>query len=284
MTPRTAGLTGLTLVAFAANSWLCRAALVSDSIDPASFTAVRLGTGAAVLAALAWRGRDAESRAAGSYRSAAALFGYALLFSLAYLELDAGMGAMLLFGAVQATMLLGGLADGHRPSSGEGLGLAVALAGLVWLTAPGRTAPQPWAAAGMALAGVAWGIYSLHGRGARRPLAANAGNFARTLPAALAAVAVAVAMGAGHAGGRGLALAAISGGLTSGLGYALWYAALPGLSPVQAGVVQLAVPVLAAAGGVALLGERISGRLVGAGALVLGGIALAVLSRRPARR
>jgi drug/metabolite transporter (DMT)-like permease len=281
MTARTIGLTATALVAFAANSWLCRAALRSGAIDAASFTAVRLATGALVLAAIARRGGARERSEYGSWGSAAALFGYALAFSFAYLALDAGVGALALFGAVQLTMLAGGVAAGHCPALAELAGMVVALAGLTVLAAPGRSAPSPLALAGMAAAGVAWGLYSLRGRSATRPLAANAGNFARAVPAALGALAVASAVGGMHASPRGLALAAVSGGVTSGLGYAVWYAALPRMSALVAGLVQLLVPVMAAAGGVVLLGESIDTRLVVASSLVLGGIALALA--RPAR-
>lgn len=279
MTARTALLTGTALVAFAANSWLCRAALRGGAIDPASFTAVRLVCGALVLVALARRGGGA-AESGGSWASAAALFAYAIAFSLAYLELDAGVGALVLFGAVQLTMLAGGVLAGQRPTAADLVGMTLALAGLALLAAPGRSGADPLAAGGMAVAGVAWGIYSLRGRGARRPLASNAVNFARAVPGGVAALAAAGALGAVHASPRGLALAAVSGGITSGLGYAVWYAALRGLDAHRAGLVQLAVPVLAALGGVAWLGERVSLRLAVAGALVLGGIALALVAHR----
>ncbi|HSM13309.1 MAG TPA: DMT family transporter [Thermoanaerobaculia bacterium] len=279
MTARTAGLTAVALVAFAANSWLCRAALRGGAIDPASFTAVRIGCGALVLVALARRGGGASGRG-GSWASAAALFVYAIAFSLAYLELDAGVGALVLFGAVQLTMLAGGLLGGQRPGPADLVGMALALAGLALLAAPGRAGADPLAAAGMAAAGVAWGVYSLRGRSAHRPLASNAVNFARAVPGGLLALGVAAGLGAVHVSARGLALAAISGAITSGLGYAIWYAALRGLGAHEAGLVQLAVPVLAALGGVAWLGERVTLRLAAAGALVLGGIALALVARR----
>jgi drug/metabolite transporter (DMT)-like permease len=280
---RTLALTATALVAFAANSWLCRAALRAGAIDAASFTGVRLASGAAVLWLLA-RSRPAAAtaggRRSGERLAAAALFVYAIAFSFAYLELDAGTGALLLFPAVQLTMLVGGVLAGHRPGGIEALGMAVALAGLVVLAAPGATAPPPPAAAGMVLAGIAWGIYSLRGRGVATPLLATAHNFRRTLPLVAATLAVAWAAGALAPTARGVGLAAVSGGLTSGVGYAIWYAALPGLTPLAGGLAQLAVPVLAAAGGVVLLGETVTSRLVVASALVLGGIALALVDRR----
>jgi len=274
MRTRTLALTATALVAFAANSWLCRAALRSHAIDAASFTALRLATGAAVL----WLLVRSGERRVGSFGSAAALFAYALSFSLAYLALDAGVGALILFAAVQLTMLAGGILEGHRSSPAEVLGVALALAGLVVLGAPGASAPPPPAAAGMTLAGIAWGIYSLRGRGVERPLLATADNFRRTLPAAALVAVVAVVNGA-RATPRGALLAALSGGLTSGVGYAIWYAALPALRPLVAGLVQLLVPILAALGGIVLLGERLTGRLLVAGSLVLAGLGLALARR-----
>lgn len=277
----TAALTVGALFCFAGNSWLCRAALRAREIDPASFTAVRIAAGAAVLALLVLaRSRPVRGpRFAGSVGSAAALFAYAIAFSLAYLRLDSGVGALALFGAVQLTMMTGGFLAGHRPTVSDATGVALAFSGLALLALPGATAPDPLAVLGMTLAGTAWGVYSLRGRSETSPpLAVTAGNFALALPLAAAALAVAFAFAPPHASRRGLALAALSGGLTSGVGYAIWYAALPGLRAVQAGLVQLVVPVLTALGGVLLLGERLSLRLAAAAALVLSGIALALLA------
>lgn len=277
---RTLLLTATALIAFAANSWLCRAALRDGAIDAAGFTAMRLAAGAAVLALVARRrSSSAPSSSGGDWLSAAALFVYAIAFSFAYLALDSGVGALVLFAAVQLTMLGGGVRAGHRPRALESGGVLLALAGLAWFALPGADAPPPLAAAGMAAAGVAWGIYSLLGRGASRPLAANAGNFVRTLPAAALALALWAAGEGLFATPRGLALAAFSGGVTSGLGYAVWYAALGGLTPLLAGLVQLLVPILAAVGGVVLLGETLTPRLFAAGAVVLAGIALALVER-----
>jgi drug/metabolite transporter (DMT)-like permease len=276
---RTALLTCATLTCFAANSLLCRLALGPRAIDAASFTAVRVAAGAAALALLVRLDPAArQARGAGSWGSAAALFAYAILFSLAYLRIGAGVGALILFGAVQATMIGGGLLKRERPGAAEWLGLAVALAGLVVLTAPGRQAPDALGAASMGAAGIAWGVYSLRGRGVQSPLAATAGNFARSVPFAAAALAIGASQM--HAAPRGILLAVASGAVASGMGYTIWYEALRGLSATRAAIVQLAVPVLAAAAAVPLLGERITLRLVGAGALVLGGIALAILARR----
>jgi drug/metabolite transporter (DMT)-like permease len=253
-------------------------------VDAGSFTLVRLASGALALGLLAGRhGAWDPVWRSGSATAAGALFAYALAFSLAYLRLDAGTGALILFGAVQVTMIGRGMATGHRPAPLEWLGLLVSLAGLVLLVAPGLRAPDPAGAALMALAGVAWGVYSLRGVGAADPVGANASNFIRTVPlAVLAALSLSIAT---HATPRGLLLAATSGAVTSGLGYAVWYAALPGLTPLRAAVLQLAVPVLAAAGGVALLGETVTLRLAVAGVVVLGGIALAVVAgvARPTR-
>jgi drug/metabolite transporter (DMT)-like permease len=245
---------------------------------------VRIAAGAAVLAVLVLlrpapdAGPDPRARFAGNFASALALFGYAIAFSLAYLRLDSGVGALILFGAVQITMMAGAVVAGQRPTAVDAVGVALAFSGLALLAAPGATAPEPLAALGMALAGASWGIYSLRGRReAAPPLAVTAGNFARALPLAALALAAAALVATPAASRRGLALAAISGALTSGVGYAIWYAALPRLKALEAGIVQLAVPVLAASGGVLLLGERLSLRLAAATVLVLGGIALALV-------
>ncbi|MBL8977687.1 MAG: DMT family transporter [Gemmatimonadetes bacterium] len=277
----TAVFTGLALLAFAANSLLCRLALSTGAIDPASFTGVRLLTGAAALALLA---RPRTSPAAGaepSWASAAMLFLYAVPFSYAYVSLGAATGALLLFGAVQLTMILGAVRRGHHPTAGEWAGLALAFGGLVYLLLPGFTAPPPLGAALMLLAGAAWGVYSLRGHRVQNPLAQTASNFARTTPM-VAALGLAAAPTL-HLEVRGVLLAALSGAVASGLGYVAWYRALPALRGVIASVVQLAVPVLAAGGGVLLLGERITPRLVLASLAVLGGIGWALLARpRPA--
>jgi drug/metabolite transporter (DMT)-like permease len=277
---RTIALTAAALLAFAANSVLCRLALRSQVIDPWTFTAVRLASGALILLPLLLRGRSSEGRRLRGV-SAAALFGYALAFSLAYLELDAGTGALLLFGSVQVTMIGAGLASGERPSKLRALGMLTAAVGLVVLVAPGVSSPQPLAAASMALAGICWGVYSLRGRGERAPLRATASNFVAAAPAGL--LALLAAPGSSSVTAYGVGLAVVSGALTSGLGYVAWYAALPGHSATSASIVQLAVPVIAAGGGVVWLGERPSWRLLGASALTLGGILMALLARRPAR-
>jgi len=278
---RTTLLTLVTLTAFAGNSVLCRLALRTDAIDPISFTALRLASGAVVLLPFSrsWGARRAEG-AEGSWdaRAAAALFVYALAFSLAYVSLDAGTGALLLFGLVQVTMIASGLRGGERPGALRVVGIVLATLGVVLLVLPGVTAPDPGGALLMSAAGVSWGYYSLLGRGVRAPTTATARNF---LLAGAVGVLLPLCCPSSRAiTGTGALLAVASGALTSGLGYVLWYMALRGHSATSAAVVQLAVPVLAAAGGVLLLDERPGARLYGAGALTLGGIALAVLARR----
>jgi drug/metabolite transporter (DMT)-like permease len=268
----------LAMFAFAANSLFCRLALGRGGIDPASFTAIRLASGAVVLALLTMFGR---SRDAATWRcdarSALALFGYAAAFSLAYRQLSAGTGALLLFGAVQVTMLTVALIGGERPRAGEWLGLVAAVAGLVYLVLPGVTAPPLGASAFMIVAGLAWGVYSLRGRGARDPLSTTARNFVWSVPLG---VAFWFLWRESHVvTAPGVTWAVLSGALASGIGYAVWYTALPALSATRAATVQLTVPVLAAFGGVLFLGERITARLMLASALVLGGVALAIFAK-----
>ena len=262
----------LALNGFAFNSLLCRMALRPDLIDAVSFTAVRLGAGAVALFLLARGGFNA-----GSWTSALTLIGYAITFSLAYRGVGAGVGALILFGTVQATMIGWGMLRGEHPRRGEWVGLSVSLCGLFGLVLPSLSAPPLASAALMMAAGIGWGAYSLHGRGSTRPLADNAGNFLRAAPVAIALAAVTAAAGHAHAAPQGVLLAVISGAVTSGVGYALWYLALPALTRARAAILQLAVPVLAAAGGVILLGEHVTARLAICGVLVLGGVALAVL-------
>jgi len=265
-------LTVATLVAFAANSILCRMALRAEAIDPVSFTALRLVSGAVALSPFLRHGERHWS-----LRSAAALFAYAFGFSLAYVWLDAGTGALLLFGAVQVTMIGVALRRGERPSVLRVIGIAAAVAGVVVLVLPGVTAPEPGGALLMIAAGIAWAVYSLLGHGASAsPTVTSACNFAMAAPASL--VVLAFCASAASVTPMGALLAVVSGAVTSGLGYVLWYSALRGHSATSAAVVQLAVPVIAAAGGVALLGEEPTSRLVASGALTLGGVAVAVLA------
>lgn len=279
---RTVMLTVVAMLAFAANSLLCRMALQQDAIDAASFSSVRLASGALALALLARMRQGAASRARPGWAAAAALFGYVVLFSWAYRSLGAGTGALILFGAVQLTMFAAGLRAGERFVPLAWAGFVLAVAGLVWLVAPGLAAPPPLGAALMAGAGVAWGAYSLLGRRAGDPLLASAGNFLRATPLALLLSVVLAAHA--HATPAGLALAAASGAVTSGIGYVIWYAALKGLSALRAATVQLSVPPIAAFGGAWLLGEAITPRLVGASIAILGGIALVLAARARAGR
>ena len=276
---RLALLTLLAMLAFAGNSLLCRLALKSTGIDAASFTSIRVVSGALVLWAIV-RMRDGARASAGSWPSGFWLFAYAAGFSFAYVTLSAGTGALLLFGAVQATMIGYGLCKGERLRGLQVAGLIVAFAGLAGLLLPGLSAPPALGAALMIFAGFSWGIYSLRGRGAGDPTRVTAGNFLRAVPFALA---VSVAMYArAAADAPGVAYAVASGALTSGVGYAIWYTALRGLKATIAATVQLSVPVIAALGGVALLGEPLTVRLLASSAAILGGIALVIAARRPA--
>ena len=275
-------LTALTLIAFAANSLLCRMALGGDLIDPVSFTTVRLVSGALALAPISRL--VAESRAPhktkGSWGSGLALFAYAAAFSLAYVSLSTGMGALILFGSVQMTMISAGLRSGERLGAVQWVGSAAAIAGLIYLVLPGISAPDPIGALLMSVAGIAWGVYSIRGKGAPAPVSMTAGNFLLSAPMAL--IASMVALASIHLEPSGILLALISGIVTSGLGYVLWYTALRSLTTTQASVVQLLVPVLAAFGGVAWLSEQVSVRLIAASLLILGGVAMAALKHDPA--
>ena len=286
--PRLALLTGLALLAFAGNSLLCRLALRGGGIDAASFTALRMASGALALALLdalrRQRARangngngDGDVVARGDWLSAFALFAYAAAFSFAYLGLTAATGALLLFGAVQLTMLGRAFALGERLHARQWLGLVAAGAGLLVLLLPGLQAPPVLNAALMLAAGAAWGVYSLRGRSAVRPLGTTAANFARAV--AFCVLLQALAPGAARFTTHGALLAVVSGAIASGLGYSLWYAALPSLTATRAAAVQLSVPFLAAAGAVLFLGEPMTARLALSAAAILGGLALALWSR-----
>lgn len=274
-------LTGVTMLAFAANPLLCRMAMGTSEIDPASFATVRVTSGALVLALIMMPRWLARGRTPVDWRAVAMLFAYMILFAFAYLSLSVGTGALILFGAVLLTMFGVALARGERFTSWSWVGLIVACLGLIYLVAPGVTAPDPAGAALMAAAGVAWGIYSLLGGSALDPLGDTANNFLFSVPLAL--VVSLLFLGDMHASGRGLALAVASGAFASGLGYAVWYAALAGLTATRAATVQLSVPVIAAFGGVVFLSEQITLRLLVSSVAVLGGIAL-VLAQRSGRR
>ena len=268
------------MLAFAANSVFCRLALGRAAIDAASFTLLRLTAGAvALLLICAAQGKAGRMLLRLDALSAAALFAYAAAFSFAYRDLTAGTGALLLFGAVQVTMIGTGLLRGERPAAAEWLGLVIALGGLGWLVSPGLAAPPPVGAGLMALAGVAWGVYSLRGRKSGTPLQTTVANFIWAVPPGL--LLFVAGPGEFHVSPAGIGWAVLSGALASGVGYAVWYAALPRLTATRAATLQLTVPVLAALGGLAFLAESISTRLVLASLLVLGGVALAILGRRP---
>jgi drug/metabolite transporter (DMT)-like permease len=313
-------LTLLAMVAFASNSLLCRAALKQTHIDAATFTFVRIFSGAVALCffmnvrtritvdrtatplaaasktrvgfpsppsspkrrgghfslkekvrrrVLGWKGN-------GNWPSALALFTYAAAFSFAYVDLSAGTGALLLFGAVQATMILWGLRKGERLDAIQIVGSVVAVTGLVILVFPGLSAPPLIGSILMLGAGVAWGVYSLRGKGVQNPATVTAGNFVRAVP--FSVVVWVIFLGSAHVDVAGVGYAITSGAIASGLGYVIWYSALPGLKAASAATVQLSVPVLAATGGILLLGEPITLRYVLASVAVLGGIALVVIT------
>ncbi len=265
------------MLAFAGNSLLCRLALRQTGIDPGSFTTIRLLSGALVLWLLVVHRGGSARPMAGSWASALALFAYAAGFSYAYVNLSAGTGALLLFGAVQATMISWGLWSGERLALRQVAGLACALAGLAGLLLPGLSAPPVGGALLMLAAGVAWGVYSLRARGGGDPTRVTAGNFVRCVPLALALGVATLPWATADLAGTAYAIA--SGAVASGLGYAIWYMALGGLNATRAASVQLSVPVIAAIGGMLLLGEPLSLRLVLASGAILGGIAL-VIARR----
>jgi drug/metabolite transporter (DMT)-like permease len=275
----TAALTALALTSFAFNSILTRMALGRGHLDAGGFTAVRLATGALTLALLvrAHSGSWQALRGKG-WKGPLALFGYAAPFSFAYLRIGAANGALVLFATVQLTMIAWGVTHGERPGARTWVGLALAAGGLAALTLPAASRPDPIGTALMVVAGVAWGSYSLQGKKVSDPLAANARAFLWGVPLALLLAAVTFRSSVGD--GRGLLLASASGALTSGLGYAVWYRALRGLTAVRAAILQLSVPVIAALAAVLLLGETVSSRLVLCGATVIAGVALALTGRR----
>lgn len=270
-------LTFLAMIAFAGNSLLCRAALNHTAIDPASFTGIRLVSGALMLWLLV-RIRKGAYQGRGNWLSALALFAYAAAFSFAYVSLPAATGALLLFGAVQTTMIGHGLWRGERLRRMQVVGLVLAGGGLVGLLLPGISAPPVFGSVLMLGAGVAWGVYSLRGKLGGDPTRVTAGNFLRAVPfAAVLSVLMLYRSSVDHAG---FWLAVCSGALASGIGYAIWYAAVPSLKAANAATVQLSVPVITAIGGVALLGEPVTLRLVCASAAVLGGIALVIFEKQ----
>lgn len=276
-TLRLSAYTALAMLAFAANSLLCRLALKETSIDAASFITVRILSGALLLWLLL-QTRAAKHGRQGSWRSAAALFIYVAAFSFAYLSLSVGTGALLLFGAVQVTMILAGLAAGERMGRLQIAGFIAALAGLVILVLPGIQAPTPAGSALMLLSGIAWGMYSLLGRGVTDAAAATAGNFLRAVPMAIGFSLLALPWFKLDA--SGVLYAVMSGTLASGLGYVLWYRVLREMSVINASTVQFSAPVIAAVGGIILLDEAFSINLAIASALIFGGIRLVVRKKK----
>ncbi|MGU7768889.1 DMT family transporter [Burkholderia sp. MR1-5-21] len=275
-TARTVWLTCVAMLAFASNSLLCRLALHDARIDAASFGSLRLVSGALMLAIVVRAGtRRPPPRA--DWLAASMLFAYVACFSFAYLTVSAATGALILFGAVQLTMFAAGLHAGERFAATGWVGMGAAVAGLLYLVSPGVSAPTPGGVVLMSAAGIAWGVYSLRGRGLADPVASTAANFLRAAPMALV-LSVALA-GRFHLTTRGALLAVVSGALTSGIGYVIWYAALKHLTAMRAAAVQLSVPPIAACGAVLFLAEQPTWRLAIASVAILGGIALVLTGR-----
>jgi drug/metabolite transporter (DMT)-like permease len=271
--------TSFALIAFAFNSILCRLALGTNSIDAAGFTGVRLISGAAALLLISsFVGSKNKIVKQGNWLSAFFLFAYAICFSFAYINLTTGTGALILFGSVQATMIIAALAGGERPRILEWLGLFAALGGLIYLVLPGLAAPPLLSSLLMAFAGVAWGFYTLRGKKSANPLAETTGNFVRSVP--MVVLCSLPFLSEFHASKRGILLAVLSGAAASGIGYAVWYAALKFHTATRAAILQLSVPILAGIGGVVLLSESITVRLLTAAVLILGGIGLVVIAKK----
>jgi len=267
------------LAAFAFNSLLCRLALKTDEIDAVSFTMIRLVSGAATLIAINWFFGRKESLKSGNWPSTIFLFVYAICFSFAYVSLTTGTGALILFGSVQLAMIAIALFRGERPGILEWIGLAVALAGLIYLVSPGLTSPPLFSSSLMAMAGISWGFYTIRGKGSSAPLADTTGNFVRSVPLIiLTSLPFLLEI---HLSTRGIFLAILSGAIASGIGYTVWYAVLKYHTATRAAVLQLTVPVLAAASGVIFLSETLTARILMAAALTLGGIALTIFGRNP---
>ena len=272
-------LTGLALVAFASNSVLCRLALGEKAIDASSFTIIRLLSGAIVLLILfKIKNNELSSNSRGSWYSGIMLFLYAITFSFAYITLDTGTGALILFGSVQITMIALSLLSGNRLHFTEWLGVIIAFAGFLYLIMPGVTAPSTTGFLLMTIAGVAWGIYTINGKGSKNPLSDTTFNFLRTVPFII--IMLLVVLKDVNFTSKGILLAIISGGVTSGIGYTIWYMALKGLTSTQAAVVQLLVPVIAAFGGVIFIFEKITFRLTISSTMILGGILFVVMGKK----
>jgi drug/metabolite transporter (DMT)-like permease len=274
--------TGLALIAFAANSVLCRLALGESAIDASTFTIVRLLAGAIVLTVIMSISKiksnsNTNSSTKGSWPASIALFIYALTFSFAYVTLDTATGALILFGSVQITMILMSIFSGNRLHISEWFGMAIAFTGFVYLILPGVTTPSVIGFLLMTVSGIAWGIYTLKGRGSKNPIMDTAFNFLRTMPFVI--ILAIVTFKYAHYSSEGILLAVLSGSIASGIGYMIWYSALSGLSVTQAAVLQLLVPVIAAVGGIIFVSESISFRLTVSSAMILGGILMVVLGR-----
>ena len=268
----------MALIAFAANSVLCRLALGNEAIDASSFTVIRLLSGTIVLLIIIATSRNIiGSSEKGSWTASFMLFLYAITFSYAYISLDTGTGALILFGSVQITMILLSLISGTRLHYIEWAGVTIAFTGFVYLIMPGITAPSAIGFLLMTVAGIAWGIYTLKGHGSKNPLMDTAYNFLRTTPLVILLAITTIANV--NYSSEGIFLASLSGGITSGIGYTIWYIALGGLSSTQAAVLQLSVPVIAALGGVIFVSEAITSRLTISATMVLGGILMVILGR-----
>ena len=275
--------TTLALIAFAANSVICRLALKDGAIDPGLFTSIRLFSGAAVLIALVFLSKDSRyEKSKGSWTSAAMLFLYAAAFSYAYVSLETGIGALIIFGVVQIKMIASSLISGYRMNGIEWLGIFLALAGFLYLLVPGASAPSLSGFILMSLSGIGWGIYSLRGKNSKHPLVDTAYNFLRSLPF-LILLLYFLAQESNYST-KGILLALLSGIVTSGIGYTIWYVALRGLNSIQASIVQLLVPVMAAIGGILFVGEIVSFRLMVSSLMILGGILLLIIKRIPPKK
>ena len=268
--------TAFALACFAFNSILCRLALKTDEADAASFTLIRLASGAITLLLISSFVSKTDAKR-GNWLSAFFLFAYAVCFSFAYIDLTTATGALILFGSVQTTMIVAALVSGERPTILEWIGLIIALAGLIYLVFPGLAAPPLLNSVLMASAGVAWGFYTLRGRGSANPLADTTGNFLRSVPMMI--LVCLPFLPQIHLSQKGIAFAVLSGAVASGVGYSVWYAALKFHTATRAAILQLSVPVLAAIGGVIFMSEEIALRLILASLLILGGICMAIFGR-----
>jgi drug/metabolite transporter (DMT)-like permease len=270
--------TGLALIAFAANSVLCRLALGEGVIDASSFTIIRLLSGAIVLLIIIGISKNkSDSSTKGSWSASIMLFLYAITFSFGYITLDTATGALILFGSVQITMILLSVLSGNRLHISEWFGMATAFSGFVYLILPGATAPSATGFFLMTVSGIAWGIYTLKGRISMNPLMDTGYNFLRTIPFVI--ILVMITIKSAHFSLEGILLGVLSGGIASGIGYTLWYIALSGLSVTQAAVLQLLVPVIAAVGGIIFVSESLTIHLIISSIMVLGGILMVVLGR-----